>query len=117
MDTYIQKRQTGLAVFMVAGPIISMLLLGYGQGEFYLPEGAYGAVACAILLLWSPLPASLPAVLLGDARDRFEPGTTGVKRGLRLMRYLYENQDTKVSFGASIIGFVAAFVLALHPIF
>jgi len=102
-------RNSSVLSILAIGPTLCVLLAELGAGSRYLPAGVMAYVLTAILLAWSPLPISIPAVLLGEARDRFEPGRSGPGRGWRLLRHLGSKESAvRVEFLASLIGFAAA---------
>ena len=98
---------------LLVGPMVCAFLAEIGEGGRYLPAGVFPYAMVAILLAWSPLPASIPAVVLGEARDRFEPGQRGIGRGLRLLKHLSsKGSAVQGEFFASLAGFAAAVLYA-----
>jgi hypothetical protein len=81
-------------------------------GGVYIPDFAYPYVMLALLLAWSPLPCSLPAVILGEARDMHR-----IQRGggvLSLFKHLSSRENgVRNAFLASLVGFAGAVLLAL----
>lgn len=70
----------------------------------------------AAVLAWSPLPLSLPAVLLERDRDAALPGYRGFGRVVRALRFpvhMLTVSPARVQFAASLLGFVAAAVLTV----
>lgn len=111
-DTVVKTPQTALAVFLGTAPVASVCLMRAMAGGVYLPGSAYPYAALALLLIWSPLPFSLPAVILGEARDmhRIEHGG-----GMRsLFKHLSSRESAvRAAFLASIVGFAGAVLAAL----
>lgn len=111
-DTVVKTPQTALAVFLGTTPVVSICLLRAMAGGVYLPGSAYPYAALALLLIWSPLPFSLPAVILGEARDMYRIQHGGGMRSL--FKHLSGRESAaRSAFLASIVGFVGAVLAAL----
>lgn len=111
-DTAVRTPQTALAVFLGVAPAVSVCLMRAVAGGAYLPGSAYPYVMFALLLIWSPLPFSLPAVILGEARDMHRIQHGGGARSL--LKYLSSREnDVRSAFLASLVGFIGAVLFAL----
>ena len=81
-----------------------------------------GPVLLGALVLWSPLPLSIPALLLQDSRDAALDHYRGLLgslvRGSRLVPYLMidAHSPVRAEMTCSVLGFLAAVlvVLAAH---
>ena len=101
---------------LAGGPVLTvhLLLAAAARGSLALPVWMYLATA---LLFWSPLPFSIPAVLLDNYRDAYLPGARGPARLVRAVLLpgwlLSRASGVRVEFAASLAGFaVAGFVAA-----
>lgn len=89
MQTHTFRHSPGLvAAGLLLGPLTTGTALFAARGTAVLAAGYVGYAVLAAILLWSPLPISLPAVVLGDARDSFRLGQYGVRRSLALYPHL-----------------------------
>lgn len=111
-DTAVRTPQTALTVFLGAAPIVSVWLMRTVAGGAYLPDSTYPYAVLALLLVWSPLPFSLPAVVLGEARDMHRIQHGG--GAWSLFKHLSSRESAVRSvFLASILGFAGAVLVAL----
>lgn len=100
---------------LALGPVLSIWWLGSSWASF-LPSDARVGAYIGALIVWSPLPISIPALLLQDARDQALPQYGGVLgsliRGLLLIGHLCSSPTSRVraEMTASILGFLAACV-------
>lgn len=102
----LRKALTGLLLLLT--PAATILAMRHTAGGMLLAPDTVAYATLAVLVLWSPLPISLPAVLLGDARDGFRPGAYGVRRSLALYPYLLgPTSPVRVEAWAHVIGFLA----------
>jgi hypothetical protein len=105
-------RSTALAV----GPAVSVALLFWAHSRGSLTVAPLSHYLVVALLFWSPLPFSLPAVLLDDYRDEALPGYHGAARllrGLLLLPHLLRRGPGRGQVAVSLAGFAAAVILAL----
>lgn len=123
MDTYATHaptqtaRRFGLCLLLLLGPVLSVEAARYAAGSTYLPADLLGYVLIAALLLWSPAPISLPAVLLSDARDGFRTGAYGIRRSIALYPYLLSRSSgVRVPTTVHLIGFTLATMLAVATV-
>lgn len=109
-------RGWALAV-LTGGPVATVLGL---QALYAAPDQTVLSAAplwmylVVAVVMWSPLPFSLPAVLLERARDEALPGYEGPARLLRaalLVPYMLTRSPHRVEFLASVVGFALALVL------
>jgi hypothetical protein len=114
MNTSYKPRKLLVAFTLAVAPVLCVLAAGVGAGGKYLPVEVLPYALAALLLAWSPLPVSIPAVVLGDSRDSFEPGGRGLGRGLRMVGNLSSaSSPVRAEFLASLVGFAVAAVLVL----
>lgn len=111
-DTTARIPQPALTLFLGVGPVVSSYLISVGAGGKYLPDSAYPYVAFAILLIWSPLPFSLPAVALGEVRDMHRILNGGGMWSL-FSHLSSRKNSSRAAFLSSLVGFVAAIVVAI----
>lgn len=101
------------AALLLTAPVASVAAIVAARGSMYLPSDVATMASIVAILAWSPLPIALPAVLLADARDEFEPEGGGLRRGLRLMRWLAGTEcPRRIEFLASMLGVIAAGIIA-----
>lgn len=113
MNLLHSTRRTAAALVLAVVPPLCVFAASTSSNSTYLPVGVAPYFMAAVLLAWSPLPTSIPAVVLGAARDNFEPGGRGMARGWRMLKGLgRKNSPVQVEFLASIVGFAGACLLA-----
>jgi hypothetical protein len=106
-------------VILGLGPVLSVLAITIFSGSSWLPVASVTPVTWAALLLWSPLPIAIPALLSQDARDKAMPEYRGlvgtVVRWFRLLPYLLRDprSSVRVETLASLIGFVLALLVVV----
>lgn len=89
------------------GPLFSMYVIGAQSGGVYLPSDAAAVVLVAVLLFWSPLPFSLPALIMSTYRDEYLPKTRATSRAVGLLPYLHRHSvGVRAQLWASIAGFL-----------
>lgn len=111
-NTAVRTPHTALTLFLGVTPIVSVWLMRAVAGGAYLPDSTYPYAVFALLLIWSPLPFSLPAVILGEARDmhRIQHG----EGAWPLLKHLSSRESVvRSAFLASILGFAGAVLIAL----
>ena len=72
-------------IFLAIGPVATVAGLTAGAGGFWLQRWQLPAALIIALLVWSPLPIALPALLTQGARDAALPGVHGVRRAAMLL--------------------------------
>lgn len=109
--------QSGLTILFVIAPVVTVYALTLmGRHTELLGAAPLSVWLVAALVLWSPLPISIPAVLLEADRDAALPGYRGfgrVVRAVRLIPHMVLKSDARVAFTASLLGFGGALVIAL----
>lgn len=114
-------RPAALLVLLI-GPLLSVMAL---QAWFAVPGTSLHAAPLSMYLLvavlvWSPLPFSLPAVLLERARDEALPGYRGLgrlRRAALLVPHMLTRSSARVEFAASLVGFAGAVAAAAPHVF
>ena len=108
-------------VILGLGPVLSVLAVILFAGSSWLPLSAVTPVTWAAIILWSPLPIAIPALLTQDARDKAMPEYRGlvgtVVRGFRLLPYLLcdPRSSVRAETAASLLGFILALaVVVVH---
>lgn len=107
-----------LTVFLFAGPLITVNLLLRGIGNGTLTAVTPLMYLGAALLFWSPLPFSVPAVLLDNYRDAALTQLRGVLgwpvRAVALIPHLMlaPSSPIRVEMTAAVAGWVLAIGLA-----
>lgn len=101
----------------VGGPVASVagVLAAHAGGMAVMRAGELWMYLVVVLAAWSPLPFSLPAVLLDDARDAALPGYRGLGRAVRAFRlvpHMVWHSPARVEFTASLVGFALALAVA-----
>lgn len=106
-------RRFGLPTLLLLGPVLSVLAIAVSAGRAYFPGDLQIYALLAGLLLWSPLPVSVSAVLLGDARDNFRTGQYGLRRSAALYPYLLSRTSgVRGATVAHLVGFMTAIGIA-----
>lgn len=109
----------GRGTVLTIGPIITIwavLHFYVGVGEGALGVGTLQMYLITALVAWSPLPFSIPAVLLDQERDMALPHYRGVGRAVRAVRLLphvLTRSPARHLFQLSIIGWGVAILLCL----
>jgi len=107
-DTMFPLRKALTGLLLLIAPAATILAMRHTTGGMLFATDTVAYATLAVLLLWSPLPISLPAVLLGDARDGFRPGAYGVRRALALYPYLLgPTSPVRIESWAHVVGFLA----------
>jgi hypothetical protein len=103
-----------LTVLLALGPVVTVFALqSWADSGAHLVTGLHVYLLVG-LLAWSPLPLSLPAVLLANHRDAALHGMRGVVgrcvRAALLVPYLltHPHSEVKVETAASLAGFITA---------
>lgn len=103
---------------LAVGPVASVLFLMNHTGFWLQPWQLAGALAI-VMSLWSPLPWSIPALMLQDSRDhaladRHGPVGT-VRRAFELVPYLTCDpaSPVRLEMAASLVGFAVGVIAAL----
>lgn len=115
-STAVVTRQSVL-LLLVLGPALTMFALTASLTA-HLPAmnaATPATYAWVALIAWSPLPFSIPAVVLEKARDAALPGFSGLGRATRavlLVPYMLTRSPARVEFAGSLIGLALAFVVA-----
>jgi len=111
--------RTLTTLLVAVGPSLSVSFAIAKAGAAWLPSQALAPVLWAILVMWSPMPLSFPALLLQDARDAALPQYRGfigsAIRATKLIGYLVtsKHSSVRVEMTASLIGFAGAILIAL----
>jgi hypothetical protein len=107
------------SILLVAAPTLSLLGLRLLQGSNWAAKPYIGYGAIALLIMWSPLFFSFPALLLQGGRDKLLTGWSrfplSLVRGLLLVPVSILSPKSTIrqeSFWA-LLGFGAAVFLAL----
>jgi hypothetical protein len=101
-----------VAVSLLAlGPALSVWFVAFHRFDWFTPQSFTVAMA-TVLLFWSPLPFSVPALVLQDARDAALPEQRWVDRlvrPFRLLGFLAVSPESSVrtEMVASLLGLVA----------
>lgn len=112
----------GRAVLAV-GPAATVAGLLHFQSHPYLAVMPITTLLVVALAFWSPMPLSIPALMLGDARDWALPGYRGLfgrmARGVVLLPYLLTapNSPVRTEVALSLAGFAAGLLLAAPTLF
>jgi hypothetical protein len=110
-----------VAGVLALGPVATVvaLLVAHssqaGQAGTLLGAAPMSTYLTVALLAWSPLPFSVPAVLMDSARDAALPGFSGsgrLVRGLALVPYMVFRGPARTEMAASLLGFLAAAAVA-----
>ena len=92
---------------LLVGPLFSMYVVAAQAGGTYIPSDATGFVLAAILLFWSPMPFSVPALIMSTARDTYLPKEGVLTRAIGLLPYLHRHSmDVRAQLWASLSGFL-----------
>jgi hypothetical protein len=79
---------------LLGGPLLSMLAAGYGLGQVGVPDEWLPLMLwTALVVAWSPLFFSVPALLLQDARDQILVGEPVWRRAVGLLPGLLAAQS------------------------
>lgn len=108
-----------LAVTVAAGPLVTVAALHAAAAHGLLTVAPLRTYLLVALLFWSPLPFSIPAVLLDSFRDAALPGWRGparLVRGVLLLPVLLTRGPGRVEVAASLAGFVAAVAVSAGPL-
>lgn len=103
-----------MAALLVVGPtatVIAVAALTSDPNSTHFGAGPTWMYLVVALVAWSPLPFSLPAVLLERARDEALPGFRGLGRVVRAVRFLphmVHLSPARAEFRASLSGFAVA---------
>lgn len=102
---------------LFAGPVLTVagVITGVASGELMWQSAEPWMYLLVALAVWSPLPFSVPAVLLDDARDAALPGYRGLGRlvrAVRLVPHMVWRSPARVEFTASLAGFALAVAVA-----
>lgn len=108
----------GMIAILGFGPVASLLALvmWYPADPGVFASAPLWMYAVGVLVAWSPLPFSIPAVLLESARDAALPSYRGVGRLVRavlLVPHMVWASPRRLEFATSLLGFAAASALAL----
>jgi hypothetical protein len=105
-------------VLLALGPVVMMTALWAWTATSRQAPGLAIPMAAAILVAWSPLFLSIPALLLQDARDAALDSWRGplgsLARGVVLIPYLLLSPQSTIrrETAISLVGFAIAFGLA-----
>lgn len=108
-----------VASILMVGPLASVWWLSSQAGGSWLPLSALGPVLWAVLIAWSPLPISIPALILQDARDNALADMVGIKgtmvRSVKLLGHLAWSPESPVraEMIGSLLGFAAAAIVVV----
>lgn len=104
--------RTWAVLLFLLGPVATLI----GIAKLY-PGTAFDGVTplswllvSALLIFWSPLPITVPAILLGDARDATLPHYRGfrrIQRSVLLIPHMLVHSPARVELLCSLVGFVA----------
>lgn len=72
-------------MFLAIGPVATVAGLIAASGGFWLQRWQLSSALIIALLVWSPLPIGLPALLTQSARDAALPGVHGLRRAALLL--------------------------------
>lgn len=102
-------------IILGAGPALSIIALSVGQSEGLWPADWTGLLAGTVLVLvWSPLFCSIPALMMQDERDRILPDAPRVVRAIRLVpELLSATSPVRDLQRVSLAGFAVAGALLL----
>lgn len=89
------------------GPIASI-----AAGMAFLQGYEVGAFSWAMLILWSPLPVGIPALIMQRDRDDALPGISGTSRAILMFPHLILERRSRDA-AVSIAGWAATFPLVL----
>ena len=102
-------------VVLAAGPLSTVLFLAHqAAGSQWLHPSLLPVALIAALICWSPLPVSVPAIILGDARDQALPQLRGpigsLIRAFQLIPYLLisPKSGVRTEMLCSVIGLAVA---------
>jgi hypothetical protein len=71
---------------LLAGPTLSVAAIQAGAANGTWPtEWAFTLAVTVLVVAWSPLFCSVPALLLQDHRDRILPDATRIERAVRIL--------------------------------
>jgi len=104
------------AKFLFLAPLLSVLSYTHYLHRF-INIHEYNIALIVILLAWSPLYFSVPAILMQDVRDETLPEMVGVlgnfTRGFLLLPAILIRRDNyAIEMLASLLGFLIALLLA-----
>lgn len=120
MDTQIDVNANprwGLSLFLAIAPAASVLLaLPVAEHTNWMAAAPVHVWVTVLLFVWSPLPISLPAIILESERDAALPGYSGlgrVTRAVLFVPHMLTRSTARIPFAASLIGFGLAIAAAL----
>jgi hypothetical protein len=121
LDLSHSRSVTALISLIVGlGPVLSVLFVASQAGSHWLPGIALGPVLAALVLVWSPLPISIPALIMQDARDaalaQYRGAIGNTVRAAKLIGHLMTSPTSPIrtEMVASVIGWAIAAVVAVH---
>lgn len=105
-----------IATFL-GGPLGTVVALQYlyAAGAQWLAAAPLSMWLTVAVVVWSPLPFSLPAVILERERDDALPGYRGLGRVVRaalLVPHMLTRSPARVEFAVSLVGFAVAAIAA-----
>ncbi len=115
--TSLLPKSFAVVLFLLA-PLAVLVALAHVAGTHYLPLVALRPVSLAVLALFSPSPISLPALVMQDVRDAYDPAARGLgtlRRGVAITFWLVSQASpVRAEMIASLVGFAAglAFLVA-----
>lgn len=112
------RPRTALTLTVLAGPWLSVSAasaLTWAGGLSALPAAVVVAV---VLLFWSPLPFSVPAVLMDHDRDLCLPAQSRAFRAAALIPWMLTSPHStaRVPMAASLVGFAVACLQVQHTL-
>lgn len=106
----------GRAAVLACGPLLTVSLLHQGLANSALHSATTTAYLVVALLFWSPLPFSLPAVLLDEHRDAVAAGRALPVRAALMLPTLLTRPGARLATAASLLGFALAAALVLSSL-
>lgn len=102
------------ALLLFAAPSLCIFAVNGLAQRAWLAPGDVVWGFLAVLVMFSPLPFALPALMLQDHRDRYEPGRQGMLRGMRMLFALSgRGSACLVQMWAGHLGLLAAGLVAV----
>lgn len=117
MNTYYFKFKAAAVLF---GPSLSLLFLLSIKGSTWLAPAYFHVSLVAMLLIWSPLFFSIPALILQEGRDNLLTNLSkfplNIVRGIVLIpaSILSKNSSIKLLSAFALAGWIFGIVLATH---
>jgi hypothetical protein len=111
LDLSHSRSVTALISLIVGlGPVLSVLFVASQAGSHWLPGIALGPVLAALVLVWSPLPISIPALIM------YRGAIGNTVRAAKLIGHLMTSPTSPIrtEMVASVIGWAIAAVVAVH---